>query len=390
MLGEAMSILLSIVFWGSTIALVFPHLLYLPSLYILSRFRRVLPPGQAQPSVTLVVSAYNEQEVIAEKIENALQLDYPPELLEVIVISDASSDETDQIVEQYSHRNVRLYRQEERQGKSAGLTRFCPMATGEILVFTDANSMFQADAIAKLVRHFDNPDIGFTVGKQLYSDADSGASADSENVYWSIELKLKEWESRLNSVVGADGAIYALRKEFFEPLLGEDINDFLLPLKVIVKGYRGVFDTEAICYEDAAPDFRGEFRRKYRIVNRSMRAVTKVPHALNPLKVGWFAFELFGHKVLRWFGPLFMILMLVTSLILASSEITEGAYGFFSAMLMLQLVCYLIAAMYLLPPFRRVRLVYIAYYFLIVNVAAGIGLGLLATGRTIGTWKPQR
>ena len=268
-----------IIFAASTVAFVFPHLLYLPSLFLLSRFRKVLSPGQAQPSVSLVISAYNEQDIIREKIENALQLNYPREQLEVMVISDASDDQTDEIVQQYADQNVRLFRQDQRLGKSAGLTQFCPQSAGDILVFTDANSMFQADAISNLVRHFDNPKIGYTVGKQLYDNTE-GASADSENIYWSIELKLKEWESRLSSVVGADGAIYALRKELFEPLAAEDINDFLLPLKVVVQGYRGIFEPEAICYEEAAPDFNGEFRRKYRIVNRVYGLSPKYPKHL--------------------------------------------------------------------------------------------------------------
>ncbi len=250
------------------------------------------------------------------------------------------------------------------------------------------------------MRHFDDPNIGYTVGKQLYtehgdsrdSSAESadGASADSENVYWNMELKIKQWESRLSSVVGADGAIYALRKELFQPLQAEDINDFYLPLKVVASGYRGVFEPSAICYEDAAPSFQGEFRRKYRIVNRSLKAVTKVPQTLNPFRTGWFAPQLFFHKVLRWLTPCFLLLMLITSAVLAWQEIAVGGAGLYSGLLTLQLCGYALAALYLLPPFRQTRLVYLAWYFLLLNVAAAVGLGLLLTGRTIGVWQPQR
>ncbi|WP_145083291.1 glycosyltransferase family 2 protein [Aureliella helgolandensis] len=346
--------------------------------------------GKYVASVSLVVSVFNEAEVIREKIENALALDYPPQLLEILVISDASDDATDEIVSQYQSPNVRLCRQEQRLGKSAGLSEFCPTAQGDILVFTDANSMFRPDALSKLVRHFDNPSIGYTVGKQLYSDANQGASADSENVYWNIELKIKEWESRLSSVVGADGAIYALRKELFQPLAPEDINDFVLPLKVITQGLRGIFDPEAVCFEEAAPSFQGEFRRKYRIVNRSLRAVTKVPQTLNPFRVGWFAFQLWGHKVLRWLGPVFMILMLVSAILLCWHERATHQGMLYTILLGLQLAGYALAALYLLPFCRGMRLVYIAYYFLLVNVAAAVGIGLLLSGKTIGVWKPQR
>jgi len=382
---------LVLLFCGSAVAFCIPHVIYPPLIYALSRCRGPVRPGSALPSVTLVISAYNEAEVIGEKLDNAMCLEYPQDRLEVIVISDASSDETDAIVRRYADRNVRLCRQEQRLGKSAGLSQFCPDARGEILVFTDANSIFRPDALAKLVRHFDDPNVGYTVGCQLYDNVDQGASAESESFYWGLELRLKAWESRLCSVVGADGAIYALRKELFEPLAPEDINDFLLPLKVVVKGYRGLFDPEAICYERAAPHFHGEFRRKYRIVNRSLRAATKVLGAFNPFRVGWFALELICHKLLRWLGPVFLVVMLASSVGLAMAELrSPDGFGIFGVLLVLQLIGYALALLYLLPPLRGVRIVYIAYYVLLINFAAAVGLGLLAAGHTIGTWKPQR
>lgn len=381
---------LTTIFWLSALAFATPFLLYPASLYLASRLRPRRQPGHATPSVTMVISAYNEVAHIEEKIANALALAYPRELLEVMVISDASDDGTDEIVRRFADQQVRCCRQEQRLGKSAGLSRFCPEAQGEILVFTDANSMFAPNALAKLVRHFDDPTIGYSVGRQLYANTTGEASADSENIYWNMELRIKEWESRVSSVVGADGAIYGLRKELFEPLAPEDINDFVLPLKVVARGYRGVFEPEAVCYEDAAPNFRGEFRRKVRIVNRSLRAVTKVPQALNPFRVGSFAWLLLGHKVLRWLGPIFLTAMLLTSAVLAMQELATHGGRLYTAILGLQLAGYCLAAMYLLPPLRRVRLIYIAYYFLLVNIAAAQGLLLLLSGKTIGVWKPQR
>ncbi len=233
--------------------------------------------------------------------------------------------------------------------------------------------------------------VGYSVGRQLYNVQSEVAATESENLYWNMELKLKQWESDLSSVVGADGAIYALRKELFEPLLAEDINDFLLPLKVVVKGYRGVFDPEAVCFEDAAASFQGEFKRKYRIVNRSLRAVTKVPMACNPLRVGWFAFQLVCHKVLRWFGAVFLLTMFVSSGLAAWFEWQKARQlGLYSLMFGLQVGGYLFAVAYCIPALRKFRLVYMAYYVVLLNCAAAIGVGLLLLGRTIGTWKPQR
>ncbi|TWT81146.1 Beta-monoglucosyldiacylglycerol synthase [Planctomycetes bacterium CA13] len=382
---------LETIFWLAVLAVATPFVLYPAVLCMLSRFRSIRETGTAIPTVTLVISAFNEEAVIGEKLDNALALDYPADKFEIMVISDGSDDRTDGIVAACDDPRVRLCRQVPRLGKSAGLSRFCPEANGDILVFTDANSIFQPDVLCKLLRHFDDPTIGYSVGRQSYAHVDQSASADSENLYWSMELLMKAWESRLSSVVGADGAIYALRKEFFEPLAAEDINDFLLPLKVVAKGYRGIFDPEAVCFEDAAPDFNGEFRRKRRIVNRSLRAVLKVPSAMNPLRVGWFAPQLLAHKVLRWFCPVFLIIMLVSSFVLALREASgSGSVKTYTTILFLQLAGYSIAALYVIPFFRSFRIVYVAYYFLLVNVASALGLGLLLSGRAIGVWKPER
>ena len=375
---------MQIVFWVSTVCLLTPFAIYPVTLFLLSRLRRERDGGDAEPTLTLVVSAYNEAGIIRQKIENALALDYPADRFEVMVISDASDDGTDEIVLAYQDQNVRLCRQGERLGKSAGLSRFCPEANGEILVFTDANSMFRKDAMRHLAKHFDDPKVGYSVGRQLYENLDQ-SSAQSENLYWNIELLMKAWESRLSSVVGADGAIYALRKELFEPLKAEDINDFYLPLRVVAKGYRGVFDWQAVCYEESAPSFAGEFRRKYRIVNRSLRAVSKVPHSLNPFRVGLFAYQLFSHKLLRWLSPFFLIAMLITSgwLAFGGNIVYQGMFG-------AQIMGYTIAALHIVPVMRNLKLVYVAHYFLLINCAAALGVGLLLCGRTIGVWKPQR
>ncbi len=367
------------------VLLAIPLVIYPVAMLIASKFCRTQPVGSARPAVSLIISAYNEAAVIEKKLDNAVKLQYAGDPIEIIVISDASDDGTDEIVQARPEKNIRLCRQETRLGKSAGLTRFCPEAKGDVLVFTDANSMFLPDAIEKLVRHFDDPKIGYTVGSQRYNDADETASAESEKAYWNFELLLKQWESRVSSVVGADGAIYALRKELFQPLRPEDINDFLLPLKIVVAGFRGRYEPQAICFEEAAPSFHGEFRRKYRIVNRSLRAVLKAPQSLNPFRVGVFAFQLLGHKVLRWLGPIFLIALLISSLILTLYDVQP-----FEILLAVQLVAYSIALAYVVPPLRQFRVVYIAFYFVLVNLASLYGIALLVFGRTIGVWKPQR
>lgn len=374
--------LLAIGLWG----IITPLLLYPIALFSLSRFRPRRPTGAATPSATLVISAYNESTVIGEKIANALSQDYPAHLLDIIVISDASDDRTDDVVKRLCSDRIRLFRQETRLGKSAGLTRFCQEARGEILIFTDANSIFQVDATANLLRDFDDDKVGYTVGRQLYHDYDEHSSATSEKFYWSLELMLKQWESRVSSVVGADGAIFAIRKSLFEPMLAEDINDFLLPLKAVVKGYKGVFESEAVCYERAAPDFESEFRRKFRIVNRSLLAVAKVPQALNPFRVGVFALQVLCHKVLRWLSPVFLGLTFLSASVLIFIDPTP--FIFLLHLTMVAGCC--LAMLHFLPFFRRWPIVSLSYYYLMVNVAALVGITMLLMGRSISIWQPQR
>lgn len=375
---------LHISFWMSLGAVSAVYLLYPLALIVAPRRRRHAVDEKLTPTVSLVISAYNEVDVIREKIENSLALDYPAELLEIVIISDASDDGTDAVVEEYAERGVVLYRQEPREGKSIGLTRFIPRCKGDIIVFSDANSMYRADAVKLLVRHFCDASVGFVVGHQSYVDDDT-AAGDSESLYWRYETMIKVHESRIGSIVGGDGAIYAMRAELFEPLRADDINDFYLPLRVVTRGFRGVFDREAVCYEKSAANFRGEFRRKVRIVSRSLLAVARVRAALDPRCVGLFAFQLFFHKVLRWLLPFFLIVMLLVSGILAY----RGS-ALYSLLLLSQVAVYSLALFAVVPGANRLRAVSIACYFCIINLAAFMGVLNCICGRKIATWQPER
>lgn len=375
---------LEVIFWVSLLLICTPYCLYPVCLLVLGAFRQRSLVTNQTPSVTLLISVYNEEAVIRDKLENCLSLDYPRECLEIVVISDASTDRTDHLVAGYACHGVRLRRQERRRGKSAGLARFVPEAAGEILIFSDANSLYEPDAIRKLVRHFTDPQIGFVAGSQRYEMPESAASR-SESLYWRYETWVKILESRVGSLVGGDGAILAMRARLFEPLREDDINDFYLPLRMVMRGYRGVFDQEAICYERAAGSFRGEFYRKLRIVSRSLRAVMRVPRALNPFHVGTFAFQLIAHKVLRWFVPWLLATVLLVNIALALSGNT-----FYQVSLGLQLAFYVTALCRFVPWLGTLRPVTVCYYFCVVNMAAGLGVLATVCGYRFATWTPQR
>jgi cellulose synthase/poly-beta-1,6-N-acetylglucosamine synthase-like glycosyltransferase len=358
---------------------------------LLSLLARWLPQGARTeswqlPRVSLIISAFNEQSVMEEKLLNTLKLDYPPGQLEVLGVSDCSDDRTDDIVRSFSSAGVRLVRQAERLGKSAGLNLGVPLASGEIIVFSDANALYQPDALRHLVKHFSDPRVGYVVGNARYTErAGLAPSAESEGLYWKLETWLKQKESGFGSVVGGDGAIYAIRRELFAPLRATDINDLLNPLQIIARGYRGVYEPSAVCYEEAGDSFEKEFRRKVRIVSRSLNAVRRAPVVLLPWTQFRHWFCLVSHKLLRWFASVFLLTMFVSSLLLWQSWIYRLAA-------ILQLSFYVLAAAAWAIGSRRSasKLLYLPYYFCLVNLASLVGIVEFLSGSLSPTWQTVR
>ena len=356
---------------------------------LLARLRISSPRSELDvplPSVSLIISAFNEDAVIADKLLNSLALDYPPELLETIVVSDGSTDRTNEIVNEFASSRVRLIRQHARLGKSAGINAGMSIAKGEVVVFSDANAMYERDALSKLVKHFTDPVVGYVVGNARYRKrSGQAASADSEGLYWRLETWLKQKESLLGSVVGGDGAIYAIRRELFTPLRPTDINDLLNPLQIIARGYRGVYEPEAICYEDAGDSFEKEFQRKVRIVSRSINAVVREPKVLLPWCQFPHWFCLVSHKLLRWFAPLFLAVALSSSLVLWRTPFYKLA-----AIVELSFYGLALLAAVIGPRRAKSRFLYLPYYFCLVNLASTVGILKFIRGSLSPTWETVR
>jgi len=379
---------LAALFWFCAVLLAYVYIGYPVLVGILAwlfpRAGKIADAGE--PSVSLIVSAFNEAPVIAAKLENALALEYPRDRLEIMVISDSSDDGTDEIVQQFSARGVRLLRQEPRMGKAAGLNLGVSEARGQILVFSDANAMYQPDAVRRLVRHFSNSKVGYVVGNARYDEKGrESASAQSEGLYWKLETHLKKMESRFASVIGGDGAIYAIRRELYSPLVPTDINDFLNPLQIVTRGYSGVFEPAAVCYEEAAENFGQEYRRKVRIISRSLNALRRIPQVLNPLQNTRHWFLLVSHKVLRWFAPFFMILCFAASLALWQSP-------FYKSAALLQLFFYALALVgWIWRPKNKIgKILSLVFYFCMVNLASLVGCIKCFRGDLSGKWAPPR
>ncbi|MBC8180143.1 glycosyltransferase family 2 protein [candidate division KSB1 bacterium] len=343
-----------------------------------------------RPTVSFLISCYNEESVIREKLENTLAIDYPQDKIEIIVISDGSKDKTDSIVREYAVNGVKLIRQEGRLGKTMGLNLAVAQATGDIVVFSDANAMYRSNAVIKLVENFANGRVGYVVGEARYVDSVQSAASRSENTYWQYEILLKTGESRLHSIVGGDGAIYAIRRELFEELQRTDINDFVNPLQIIAKGYRGIYEPEAICEEETSGSFEREIGRKIRIVNRSFSGLLRVKSVMNPFKTGFFSLEIISHKLLRWLTPFFLFSLLFSLYCLSFIE-GQGQFAFqiISLLTLIFLGCSYIGYVFSKDP-GLFPLFHYPYYFIAVNVAALIGVFRSLQGTVQATWNPVR
>ncbi len=282
----------------------YSYLIYPLILFVLARvMQNQWVQKNISPTTSIIVSAYNEEAVIKEKILNALALDYPKELLEVLVSSDGSTDLTNEIVSGIEDSRLVLRAFSERSGKTACLNRVVPDAKGDIILFTDANSMFPSDLLIKLVRNFYGPEVGLVTGGTKYRSREGGK--DVTGIYSRLEQWTKRSESVISSCVGADGAVFAMRKSLYRPLEVNDINDFVIPLHVIKQGKRVVMDPEVFCFEEPSKGDKKAYRRQVRITTRTLWAIRRNLNLLNVLRYGSFSFFLFSHKVIRFLVPFF-------------------------------------------------------------------------------------
>jgi glycosyltransferase involved in cell wall biosynthesis len=324
-------IVLKVLFWGSLGALAWTHAGYPAAVAVAARLRpKRVRKEQITPSVTLIVPAYNEEAVIRRRLENLLELDYPAEALEIVVTSDASDDRTDEIVGEIAASESRVsLRRRERAGKLPGLNRTVAESDSEIVAFTDANTTWAPDALAKLVRNFADDDIAYVCGRLTLLNPDG---ANRERIYWRYELWLRDSESQLGSITGGNGSIYAIRRtDYAEAPFGHDLS---FPPIAVKHGRRAVYEPEAIAYEKPTPESADEYRRKVRMLpwswgfllsGNSLRGVPPV-----------YAFELVSHRHLRYAsGALHVALLGANIALLGQGPIYQAALGLQAAWLVL-------------------------------------------------------
>jgi biofilm PGA synthesis N-glycosyltransferase PgaC len=331
------------------------------------------------PTVTVFLAAYNEAKGIARKIENSLALDYPAGRLDVVVASDGSTDGTADVARRYADQGVVVFESARRGGKNAAINQYLPETRGEIVVFTDANAFFDAGAIRALVRNFADERVGLVVGDLRYVD-ERNAVGRGEGFYFRYEALLKRLESRLGTVVAANGSIYALRRDLFRPLDLDVPNDFAHPIQVAAAGRYVVFEPAARATERATSSLPEEFRRRSRIVTRGFTAFARYRAPYRMLSGTW-GFCFASHKLLRWFVWGYL------AVILALSTARYGASPLHAALVQAQLLFYLLALLGWLGPARLPRALAVPFYFCAINAAALVGLLRYVRGRRQATWE---
>jgi cellulose synthase/poly-beta-1,6-N-acetylglucosamine synthase-like glycosyltransferase len=360
----------------------YPYLIYPLLVTIWSRVTvRAWPQVGTLPRVSMIISVFNEEGVIREKIANSLALDYPEESLEIVVVSDGSTDDTNQIVDSIDDPRLVLRAFPMRRGKTACLNEVIPAVKGEILLFTDANSMFPSDNLLKITRNFSDHQIGLVTGWTKYRKAEG--VEETTGLYSRLERVTKYGESLISSCVGADGAVFAMRKALYLPLRDYDINDFVIPLKVIVQGRRVVLDPEVCCIEQSSEDVWKEFRRQVRITNRTLGAIWRHIAMLNPVTNGSFALFLLSHKVIRFLVPLFFMATFCTGLILAGNSMVYA--GFAAAQIL-----FVVVGVFGIFEYLRGRLATLCSFILLTFLAQLVGWLRWVTGKSDVMWKPER
>lgn len=392
-------IILTIIFWLCFGTTVYTYFLYPLLLYVLTRLlsskkqgadasRRLDRHSETEwPSVTMVISAYNEMDSLPDKIENCQALAYPPEKLTFLIGSDGSTDDTARILHSIEEDRFGIVVRRIRRGKVQMLNRLMKQVSSDLVVFSDANTMYQQDAIRELVQSFQDPNVGAVIGKlELSVPTNETNACQTEGLYWRYENRLKEMESALGAVPTINGGIFAIRSELYEQLPAQSVTeDQVLGMKIMARGYRCLFAPKA-CGRETVSTWKDELRRRIRISAGNFQSLFLVPAILNP-RLGWVCFAFISHKLLRWLVPFFLVGMLWTNFLLVGKL-------FYGSTLLLQGIFYLsglIGAIVsklggVVAKLSIFRVLAIPKYFMLMNFAILLGCVRFLFRRQQVTW----
>jgi len=381
------ALIAQVVFVAAMAMIAFTYAGYPALMFALSLvFRRPVRREDITPRVSVIIAAYNEERDIEAKLKNTLALDYPSDRMEIIVASDCSTDRTDEIVRSFRAQGVILRRQPGRFGKTIAQNRAAKAASGEILVFSDATTMYEPDAIRKIVRSFADYEVGCVAGQLIYMDTTSSAVGRGCRSYWGYEKFLRRCESDVGSLVGVSGCLYAVRRICHAQLASDMIDDFAIAAEIHLRGLRVVYEPEAIAVEDTNRRAKDEFRMRVRVVKQTLSALHRYRHMLDPFRHKTFAFQIIAHKALRYAIPFLLIVAF------AASGLAGGSVEWLRFAFLGQLALYGAAIVGGAGERLKVKLgpLAIPYYFVLVNAASLVAFLKALRGETYVTWEPVR
>jgi len=386
---------LEILFWVLLFIVFYAYLGYGVLLFILIKLKRLLGKkkqireGEYEPEVTLFVAAYNEKDYVDAKVKNSRSLEYPQEKVKHVWVTDGSNDGTPELLREYE--GVEVFHINQRGGKIGAMNRGMQFVKTPIVIFSDGNTMLGHESIQRIVNLFSDPKVGCVSGeKRIFGKEKDAAAGAGEGLYWKYESKLKKWDAELYSVVGAAGELFAIRTELFQKVEKDTLlDDFIISLRVAQKGYTIQYDPEAYAIETASANVKEELKRKIRISAGGIQSVIRLSSLLNIFKYGTLSFQYISHRVLRWtLAPLSLLLMIPIGLILG---INEGIFkfGFYSTLFWLQILFYLAALLgwYLENKSIKVKLLFVPYYFFIMNLSVFLGFKRYLKGSQSVNWE---
>lgn len=368
-----------IAFWISIFLIIYTFVGYGFVLFFLVKIKGlffkpfVFTKEAVLPTLTILIAAYNEEDLIIEKVENTIELNYPKDKFQIIFITDGSTDRTAERIKGFDE--VTLLHEDSREGKMAAIKRAIPYIKGEVTVFTDANTFLNRDALLELVKHYQNPKVGAVAGeKRILVEESADASSAGEGFYWKYESKLKKWDYALYSNVGAAGELFSIRTSLYQPVESDTIiDDHMIAMRIAEKGHIIAYEPDAYAMETASADVKEELKRKVRIAAGGIQSILRLKQAANPFHNFVFTFQYISHRVLRWtITPFLLILaLLLNGIIAVRTDIT-----FYQVLFVLQIVFYVLSVVGFYFESRNIRIkaLFIPYYFCVMNYAVLAGM----------------
>ena len=388
---------LEIIFWVLLFVVFYAYLGYGILLFFLVRLKRLFVKKKKnvnpdyEPEVTLFVAAYNEKDYVDDKVQNSFELEYPKEKVRQVWVTDGSDDGTPEMLKKYSDKGVEVYHEPARGGKIGAMNRGMQFVKTPIVIFSDGNTMLGKESVRRIVNLFADPKVGCVSGEKRIFNKEKDTAAGTEGIYWKYESKLKKWDAELYSVVGAAGELFAIRTDLYQPVEKDTLlDDFIISLRVAMKGYTIQYDPEAYAIESASANVKEELKRKIRIAAGGIQSIIRLKPLLNIFKYGVLSFQYISHRVLRWtLAPLSLPLIFIINLILALYYGLTNFSNIYTLLFYAEVLFYLMALIgwYLENRKISIKILFVPYYFFIMNYAVYAGIRRYFKGQQSVNWE---